>query len=66
MKRVAAQDAPERQIEALENPVFFHGFFGILRTGWGETAAVAEKRADGHLIEAKDQNNEFAHKGIIP
>jgi hypothetical protein len=62
---VASADAAKREPKPFANPVFFHGFFGILRTGWKKTAAVADERADRRLVETQEKYYYFLHRIII-
>ena len=53
---MAAQDALEREPEALQRAVFAEGLQGVLAAGGGETAGRRFERRDAQLIEFYQQD----------
>lgn len=51
-KRVAPKDPLYAKISSIEGSMFFDRFDSVLGASWVKPAAVAEKGADSHLIEA--------------
>lgn len=64
MPRLAFGDAPRAQVSALRCTVRLHGFEGVFRTAWEESAALPEHRANAVAI-AFDQRDQCAFTGGV-
>lgn len=59
--RMAAADAPQREIAALKNSIFGKGLLGVFRTGWSKTTHGRQKRRQKETVTADEQNREMLH-----